>query len=104
MIKIYGMDTCPDCTFVKEQIKDRTCEFKYIDIGSHVRLLKEFLRIRDGSPVFDEAREEGYAGIPCFVFEDGRVSIKPEDAGLKESSSEAQSCSIEDHRNGKKGC
>lgn len=39
MITIYGMDTCPDCVAVKEQIKGREGEFEYKDIGSHVRIL-----------------------------------------------------------------
>lgn len=82
MTKIYGMDTCPDCTYLYDQIKGRENEFEYINIGDHVRNLKEFLKIRDNSPVFDECKKNGYAGIPCFVFEDGSVSIKPEDAGL----------------------
>ena len=51
MIKIYSMNTCPDCIYVEEQIQgdDR---YEIIDIGSHVKYLKEFLRIRDNSPVF----------------------------------------------------
>ena len=54
MIKIYSMNTCPDCIYVEEQIQgdDR---YEIIDIGSHVKYLKEFLRIRDNSPVFNEA-------------------------------------------------
>lgn len=83
MIKVYGMDTCPDCQYIKEQIKGREDEFEYINFGSHILLMKEFLEIRDNSSVFDEAREEGYIGVPCFVFEDGRVSIYPKDAGLE---------------------
>ena len=35
MIKIYSMNTCPDCIYVEEQIQgdDR---YEIIDIGSHV--------------------------------------------------------------------
>lgn len=82
MIKIYGMDTCPDCTYVKEQVKGND-RYETIDIGSHVRKLKEFLKLRDNNPVFDEAKRSGAAGIPCFVLEDGTVTLSPEQAGLK---------------------
>lgn len=82
MITIYGMKTCPDCVWVYEQIAGRQAEFTSVDIGEHVKNLKAFLKIRDNSPVFDECKEKGYAGIPCFVFEDGGVSLSPEDAGL----------------------
>ena len=74
MIKIYGMKTCPDCTFVDEQVVNDS-RFEVIDIGEHVRNLKAFLKLRDNSPVFDDAKRHGYAGIPCFVLEDGRVTL-----------------------------
>lgn len=82
MIKIYAMDTCPDCTYVEEQVKGDN-RYEVIDIGRHVRNLKEFLKLRDNSPVFDEAKRYGAAGIPCFVLEDGTITLTPEDAGLK---------------------
>ena len=82
MIKIYSMPSCPDCRHVEEQIAGLD-GYEVIDIGSHVRLLKEFLRLRDSSPAFDDARRCGSIGIPCFVLEDGRVTLVPEEAGLK---------------------
>lgn len=102
MIKVYGMPTCPDCSFVEEQIISREDEFEFIDIGSHVKCMKEFTRLRDASPVFDECRKNGSIGIPAFVFEDGKISLDPADAGLKANTGAA--CSLEDHKNGKKGC
>lgn len=74
MIKIYGMNTCPDCIAVDRQVEgdDR---YEVIDIGAHVKYLKEFLRLRDNHAVFDNARKQGYAGIPCFVLEDGTVTL-----------------------------
>lgn len=96
MIKIYGMETCPDCVYLHSQIDQRKDEFEYVNIGEHVKNLKEFLRLRDNNSVFDECKKKGYAGIPCFVFEDGRVSIVPEDAGLKSRPQvkEVLSCSL----------
>lgn len=44
MIKIYGMQTCPDCTYVEEQVKGNS-RYEIIDIGQHVRNLKEFLKV-----------------------------------------------------------
>lgn len=91
------METCPDCTYVEEQVKGNA-DYEIIDIGSHVRNLKAFLKLRDGSPVFDEARKHGYAGIPCFVLEDGTVTLTPEDAGLKSRPADAAagaSCNID---------
>ncbi len=83
MIKIYGMPSCPDCAYLHDQIAGREKEFEYIDLGSHVKLFKEFLAIRDNNPLFDECKAKGYAGIPCFVREDGSVTLVPEEVGLK---------------------
>ena len=55
MIKIYGMETCPDCTYVEEQVKGNN-QYEVIDIGQHVRDLKAFLRLRYHNPAFNEAK------------------------------------------------
>ncbi len=94
MITAYGMPTCPDCSYVEKQIEGNE-NYRFVDIGAHVKNLKEFLRIRDNSPVFDEAKEKGYAGIPCFVREDGTVTLNPEDVGLKSRPEEGKACRID---------
>lgn len=95
MIKIYVMNTCPDCTSVIKQAKDNN-RYQVIDIGKHVLNLKEFLRLRDANPVFDEAKVEGFVGIPCFVLEDGTVTLSPEEAGLGlEDTKEDASCQVD---------
>ncbi len=104
MIKIYGMETCPQCSCVHEQIKGKENEYEFIDIGSHVSKLKEFLKIRDNDHIFDEIKVNGKIGIPCFVFEDGSISLNPEDAKLKSTIETTSCCSISDHLEGKKNC
>lgn len=95
MIKIYGMETCPDCTYVEQQVKDNDM-YEVIDIGRHVRNLKAFLRLRDLDPAFDEVKSVGAVGIPCFVLEDGTVTLNPEDAGLRPRPiDEGASCNID---------
>ena len=103
MIKIYGMPTCPYCDYVHAQIAGREDEFQYINIGENIRNMSAFTRLRDTSPVFDHCKEIGDVGIPAFVFEDGRISIDQEDAGLIEYGT-PNACSIEDHKAGRKGC
>lgn len=95
MIKIYGMPSCPDCTYVEEQVKGNS-NFEVIDIGKHVKALKAFLRLRDNNPAFDHAKKVGAAGIPCFVLEDGTVTLDPEDAGLQSRPiAEGASCNLD---------
>ena len=104
MIIIYGMKICPYCDYIKPQIEGKEDEFRYIDIGEHIRNMREFMDIRDNRPEFDHSKEIGDVGIPCFVFENGRISLDPADVGLVEYSGESAACSIEDHKNGKQGC
>ena len=78
------MESCPDCAYIDEQVKGKD--------GYEI----DFLKLRDSSPAFDDARKNGYIGIPCFVLEDGTVTLDPEMAGLHPRESEEKiSCSID---------
>ena len=95
MIKIYGMETCPDCTYVEQQVTDNN-RYEIIDIGKSVRNLKAFLKLRDNNAVFATAKATGAVGIPCFVLDDGTVTLTPEDAGLQaRPTAEGASCNID---------
>lgn len=94
MIKVYGMPTCPYCAYVKKQIEGNP-EFAYFDIGTDVHLLGEFLALRDHNPVFDEYKAFGDVGIPCFVKEDGTVTLEPREVGLRSLSEVGSSCRID---------
>lgn len=99
MIKIYGMQSCPDCVYVEHQIKDNS-NFELIDIGESVKNLREFLQLRDNNAIFDEVKQNGSVGIPCFLLEDGTVSLTPESVGLnsKKATLECnvgQTCSLD---------
>lgn len=95
MIKMYVMHTCPDCEYVEKQVEGNP-NFEVIDIGKHVRNLKKFLKLRDSNPAFDEAKEVGDIGIPCYVMEDGTVTLYSKDVGLEpRPETEGASCSID---------
>lgn len=97
MITMYVMKTCPYCAYVEKQVFGND-NFKIVDIGAHVRNLKQFLKLRDNDPAFDEAKKIGDIGIPCYVREDGTVTLNSEDVGLvpmPEDEQSAPSCSID---------
>ena len=100
MIKVYVMESCPDCTAVKELYSNNP-EYLLIDIGKQARNLNEVLTLRDHHPAFDKVRERGNIGIPCFVKEDGSVaiSLKHYDAALFIAAepiiAEGASCSLD---------
>ena len=89
MVKVYVMESCPDCVEVKARYKDDP-GYELVDIGRQARSLKEFLVLRDNHPAFVKVRERGNIGIPCFVKEDGSVviSLKHYDTSLAEVNGE----------------
>jgi len=88
MIKIYGMPDCPDCAYLEHQIAGDS-RYAAINIGADRRDMKVFLLLRDTSDAFAAVRGSGSIGIPCFVLEDGTVTLVPEQAGLKSRPEEA---------------
>nr|WP_314754214.1 glutaredoxin [uncultured Prevotella sp.] len=93
MIKMFVMETCPYCEYVEKQVVGNN-HFQVIDISKHVRNLKQFLDLRDSHPAFDEAKKIGDVGIPCYVLEDGTVTLSSADAGL-EPMPDGPACSID---------
>lgn len=88
------MSTCPECMSVDKYVEGNS-DYEVIDIGSHVKYLKEFLRLRDSNAVFDDAKAHGYAGIPCFVLADGTVTLSAEEAGIHLDEAPAPSCRLD---------
>ena len=93
---MFVMQTCPYCEYVEKQVEGNP-RFEVINIGKHVRNLKQFLDLRDSHPAFNEAKRIGDVGIPCYVLEDGTITLSSKDAGLKPMSddSEGASCSVD---------
>ncbi len=79
---MYVMKSCPYCAHVMKQVEGNP-EFKVIDIGEDVCYMKEFLALRDNDPAFDEEKATGDVCIPCYVREDGSVTLMSKDVGLE---------------------
>ncbi|MCI9454255.1 MAG: hypothetical protein HFG83_10575 [Dorea sp.] len=76
---IYGMHVCPDCVEALEELDRREIAYLYKDFSEATANLKEFLKYRDSSEIFDEVKADGGIGIPCFVLPDGEVTLSLED-------------------------
>ena len=75
MLKIYGSMLCKDCVACLKDLDNAGVAYEYRDFSENLVWLKEFLVMRDGNSVFENARKEGMIGIPCIVTEDGRVTL-----------------------------
>lgn len=94
MVIIYGSRLCPDCVAVEKAFAEKGQAYEYRDITENLSYLKEFLAIRDGSPLFDAARAHKGIGIPCIVDEAGQLELDAEQF-LAKSFSQAGACSLD---------
>ena len=81
MLKIYGSQLCKDCVDCLEALDHSGVAYEFLDFSENLRNLKEFLALRDQSPMFAQVKKEGKIGIPCLVGEDGALSLTWEDIG-----------------------
>lgn len=79
MIKIYGSMLCKDCVQCRQDLDRAAINYEYLDFADDLGNLKDFLKIRDSSDLFDAARENGGIGIPCILLEDGTVTLDWDD-------------------------
>ena len=75
MVKIYGSDLCPDCVACKTSFDANGISYDFVNITAGMKNLKEFLKLRDNQPVFDDARQNGYVGIPALLSENGSFTL-----------------------------
>ena len=75
MLKIYGSMLCPDCVECREKLDAAGVAYEYLDFSQDLRSLKEFLKLRDALPLFEQVKQAGGIGIPCIVREDGSVTL-----------------------------
>ena len=75
MIRIYGSMLCPDCVQCVQELDAAGVEYEYLDFSKDLRSLKEFLKLRDAEPVFEQVRANGSIGIPCILREDGSATL-----------------------------
>lgn len=71
MLKVYTSPLCPDCRELKANFEAHGIGYEAVDITAGIPALKEFLRLRDSSPVFEPCRANGSVGIPAIVTEEG---------------------------------
>ena len=78
---------------VDENGRRLNCDFLFRRSDRIRRELEEKYGLR---PAFNEAKSVGAVGIPCFVLEDGTITLSPEDAGLHSRPiNEGATCNID---------
>ena len=78
MVTFYGAEICGDCRDALALFREKGFTgYEYVDITASTDNLRAFLKLRDTRKELFEGREEGRIGIPCFVREDGSLTLDP---------------------------
>lgn len=72
---IIGSHLCPNTLYAICKCKEAGYSFAFQDISASLADLRALLALRDEKAEFEGARKEGRLGIPCFVLEDGSVTL-----------------------------
>ena len=85
MVIFYGSHICGGCREAKELFAQKGfADFQFVEITESTDNLRAFLQLRDHREELRQAREAGMNGIPCFVREDGSITLEAADV-LKEA-------------------
>ncbi|MGN0478330.1 MAG: glutaredoxin [Hominenteromicrobium sp.] len=74
-MKIYGSMLCKDCVECREALDRAGTAYTFLSITEDLSALKEFLRLRDESPLFAAVKAGGGIGIPCVILDDGSATL-----------------------------
>ena len=74
-VMMYGTNACPDCVNAEALLKEHHIQYLYLDWTNNIGNLKRFLKLRDTNPLFDEPKQKGAVGVPCFQLEDGTLTL-----------------------------
>ena len=85
MVTFYGSHICSGCREAKALFEEKGFHvYEFIEITETTDNLRAFLKLRDTREELKEAKEAGRIGIPCFVREDGSITLEAQDV-LKEA-------------------
>ena len=68
----------PDTIYALCKLKENNVDFDFKDISSSFPALKEYLNIRETNPIYEEVKNKGGLGIPCFL-KDEKVTLNLDD-------------------------
>lgn len=75
---LYFAPWCPDTEPFLAELNALNIEVDARDMATDRLNFKAFLKLRDTHPAFDDAKANGYIGIPALVLENGDVILDKE--------------------------
>ena len=77
-VTVIGSHLCPDTLYALNKLVEAKADITFQNLSASLPDLKAYLALRESSPVFEGPKAKGSLGIPCFVREDGTVTLELE--------------------------
>ena len=77
-VTVNGSHLCPDTLYALNKLVEAKADITFQNLSASLPDLKAYLALRESSPVFEGPKAKGSLGIPCFVREDGTVTLELE--------------------------
>ena len=74
-VTVIGSHLCPDTLYALNKLSEAKAEIEFKNLSASLPDLKAYLALRESSPLFDGPKARGSLGIPCFVLEDGTLTL-----------------------------
>lgn len=74
-ITVVGSHLCPDTLYALHQLSAANAEISFVDILASHETLQTYLHIRETSDLYSEIRGTQRLGVPCFIREDGTMTL-----------------------------
>ena len=72
---LFFANICPDTTAFVSELNRLNMEYEAVEIMSSMANFKRFLRLRDSHSAFEQAKANGYIGIPALLLADETVIL-----------------------------
>lgn len=78
-VVVIGSHLCPDTLYALNELSANHVEIQFKNMSASLPELKEYLAVRETSPLYESVKTAGGIGIPCFILEDGTTTLNLED-------------------------
>ncbi|EGP05639.1 TPA: hypothetical protein ACY37O_001252 [Pasteurella multocida] len=72
---LFFANLCPDTAPFVAELTRLEVDYESVEIMSSMANFKRFLTLRDQHPAFEQAKENGYIGIPALLWADEQVVL-----------------------------
>ncbi|MGR3807473.1 hypothetical protein [Pasteurella testudinis] len=73
---LFFTHLCPDTEPFVAELNGLKVEYESVNIFESMANFKRFLKLRDSDRTFDEAKQNGYIGIPALLLVNGDVILE----------------------------